>query len=77
MLFNMSLSLGCVPLQWKEARITPVPKVSKPTSPDHFRPISLLSVLSKLLEKHVHSLMCDHLYKHNLLSDQQWGFRPG
>ena len=77
MLFNMSISLGCVPLQWKEARITPVPKISKPLSPSHFRPISLLSILSKLLEKHIHSLMCDHLNRFNLLSDQQWGFRPG
>ena len=76
-LFNKSLSFGCVPTEWKLARVTPVPKVSKPTSPDHFRPISLLSILSKILEKHVCSLVRDHLASNSLLSDHQWGFRPG
>ena len=76
-LFNMSLSLGCVPAEWKVARVTPVPKVSKPTLPDHFRPISLLSILSKILERHICILIRDHLTYHSLLSDHQWGFRPG
>ena len=76
-LFNMSLSLGCVPAQWKTVRVTPVPKVSKPTLPDHFRPISLLSILSKLLERHICLIIRDHLASYSLLSDRQWGFRPG
>ena len=76
-LFNLSLKLGVVPLQWKEARVTPVPKISKPSKPEHFRPISLLSILSKLFEKHVHSIICDHLVENNLMSDRQWGFRAG
>ena len=73
----MSLSLGCVPAQWKTARVTPVPKVSKPTLPDHFWPISLLSILSKLLERHICLIIHDHLASYSLLSDRQWGFIPG
>lgn len=73
----MPLSLGCVPLQWKVARVTPVSKLAKPKLPDHYRPISLLSISSKLLERRVCCLIHDHLVEHNLLSDHQLRFRAG
>lgn len=76
-LFNiLSLKLGRVPLEWKESRIAPIPKVPVPRTPDNFRPISLLSVLSKVLEKHIYSLITNHLDA-TPLSDSQWGFRIG
>ena len=52
-LFNSSLKLGSVPQQSKEARVVSIPKVPVPKSPDNYRPISLLSLLSKILEKHL------------------------
>ena len=45
-------------------------------SPDNYRPISLLSVLSKVLERYVYNLIASHL-ETNPLSDSQWGFRLG
>ena len=75
-LFNISLKLGRVPLEWKESRIVPIPKVPVPRTPDNFRPISLLSVLSKVFEKHIYSLITNHLDA-TPLSDSQWGFRIG
>ena len=45
-------------------------------SPSDFRPISLLSVLSKVLERHFHMLISDHLAEHHSLSNCQWGFQP-
>ena len=42
-----------VPTQWKTSLIIPIPKVSQPTSPSDFRPISLTPILSRLLEKMV------------------------
>jgi len=45
--------------------------------PNNYRPISLLSVLSKLLERHVHKLLADHLSTHHPLSNSQWGFSEG
>ncbi len=33
--------------------------------------------MSKVLEKHIYSLIIDHLTEHQLLSDAQWGFLPG
>ena len=46
-----------------------------PKSPNNYSLISLLSVLSKVLEKHLYYLITDHLEEGHLLSDSQWGFR--
>ena len=75
--FNFSLKLGSIPQQWKEAHVIPIPKVPVPKSPNNYRPISLLSLLSKILEKHLYYLIIDHLEEGHLLSDSQWGFRSG
>jgi len=40
----------------------------------NYRPISLLSVLSKLLEKHMRDILLDHLTQFSPISAQQWGF---
>jgi hypothetical protein len=39
---------------WKQAKVTPIPKLNNATDPKDFRPISVLPVLSQLLEKHIH-----------------------
>ena len=44
-------------------------------SPSGYRPISLLPALSKLLEKHIHSIILEHLDNNALISDSQWGFQ--
>ena len=75
-LFNQSMASGQIPDQWKQSHIVPIPKSTKIQSPDNYRPISLLSVLGKLLEKHVHSLIISHLTERDILSDSQWGFLP-
>ena len=50
-IFNWSLRAGHVPQCFKLANITPIPKCSAPSTPSDFRPISLLPILSKVLEK--------------------------
>ena len=53
-LFNLSLSSGVFPMEWKTSLVISIPKQSSPNpSPSNYRPISLLSLVSKLLEKHV------------------------
>src|SRR6266536_1539591 len=52
-LFRRSLSESVVPLQWKTAVITPIPKLVNPTSCEHYRPISITCSLSRVLEKMV------------------------
>ena len=52
--FNTSVSSGTVPVVWKQANVTPLPKVNKPTSIESdIRPISLTPTISKILESFV------------------------
>jgi len=52
-LYNLSLRLSVVPVQWKNATIISVPKVAVPVKPADYRPISVLPVFSIILEKPV------------------------
>ena len=72
-LFNYSLAYAVLPQDWKDATITPVYKKGDPCSPTNYRPISLLSVVSKVLERIVHTRLYKHLEKH--LPPHQSGFR--
>lgn len=45
--------------------------------PNHFRPISSIPTLAKLLEKCVHQQLCNHIDQHQLLDHCQSGFKPG
>ena len=76
-IFNMSITLGCFPQTWKLSNVVPIPKSADNTSPTNYRPISLLSVLSKLLERHMYSQITSHLETHHPLSTSQWGFQSG
>ena len=59
------------------ARITPVLKASDCTKVENYRPISILPILSKLLEWHIYNCLMKHLNDHHPLSDNQWGFTRG
>ena len=75
-IFNACLSLGHVPLLWKTANITMIPKPEKDLSdPSSYRPISLLSVLQKLLERIITDRLHLYLETNLLLSPSQSGFR--
>ena len=70
-----SLSQGTVPSEWKYAKITPLYKKGMSTDMDNYRPISVLPVVSKVLERVVHHQLHSFLSKHKLLSPFQCGFR--
>ena len=57
--------------------VVPIPKSSDPSSPTNYRPISLLLILSKTLERHIHWLISTYLAESQLLSEKQWGFLLG
>ena len=76
-LFNQSLSTGCFPVTWKRSNIVPIPKSGDKASPANYRPVSLLPILSKLLERHIMSLLLQHLMEMQPISDSQWIFQRG
>ncbi|XP_066590786.1 uncharacterized protein [Prorops nasuta] len=76
-LFNRSLACSHFPCAWKSAYITAVPKVSNPSEVSHFRPISLLPELSKVLERIVHSDILKYLKSIDFKDDAQFGFTSG
>ena len=73
-LFNLSLSSGHFPSDWKSSNITPVHKGGDRRLASNYRPISLPS---KLLERIVHNRLLHHLTANSILSSRQFGFRPG
>lgn len=76
-IFNFSLQNGCFPKLWKNANIIPVAKTTNPTECKDYRPISILCVLSKALEKVVHKQVSEFIELNNLFSKLQSGFRKG
>ena len=76
-LYNLCISKGTFPTEWKKAKIIPLPKVKIPTGIDDLRPISVLSLLSKPIEEHIHKHLLSFLDKHNLIHPLRSAFhRP-
>ena len=73
----MSLATGNLPSVWKRASIVQIPKSQHHSSPSNYRPISLLPIISKTLERHVYALIMRHLQENHPLSAFQWGFLEG
>ena len=74
-LFNLSISSSKFPKAWKDALVIPIPKSGDLSKVQNFRPISLLPLPGKLLEKLVHKQLSEHLESKSLLTDVQHGFR--
>ena len=74
-IFKSCLKYGKFPSQWKKAKVTCVYKKGKKNECSNYRPISLLSIPSKIFEQLINEQLCSHLDNFNLRSDFQWGFR--
>ena len=77
LIFKKSLEEGVVPKDWKMAHITAVYKKLDRSKAENYRPISLTSVVCKMLESLVKSAVMQHLSIENLLSTKQYGFVKG
>ena len=73
-LFTLSVTTGVFPSKLKTSRTIPIFKAGDNSSCDNYRPISLLSTISKVLEKIVACSLVDHLENNNLLYENQFGF---
>ncbi|CAH2091002.1 unnamed protein product [Euphydryas editha] len=76
-IFNFSLTSKTFPNAWRLANVLPIPKLSNPSLPSHYRPISILPFLSKILERIIHFQLTLFIIRHNILTPYQSGFRPG
>lgn len=74
-IFNGCLASGLWPRQWKTARVVFIPKSQNPHLVEKQRPISLLEIPGKLLERLVCQRLTDLLEDRNVLSPVQYGFR--
>ena len=76
-IFRKSLQEGQVPTDWKLANIIPLHKKGSKSSPENYRPISLTSVVSKIIEKLVRDKIMGHMEGNGLFTKHQHGFRKG
>ena len=62
---------------WSKAIITSIYKKGIRNDPGNYRPVSLTSVIAKVMESLVRDAILSHLIQHDVLSDCQHGFVPG
>jgi hypothetical protein len=75
-IFNSCLKLCYFPKEWRNATLIPIPKPGKDHSdPSNYRPISLLSSISKILERVILKRLNAFIFGHNVLLNHQFGFR--
>lgn len=76
-IFNLSLETGTVPHSYKIAKVIPIFKTGDKHDPNNYRPISLLTAFSKILEKIVYKRLIKFLLKSDVLYPKQYGFLRG
>ena len=74
-MYNLSLTTGIFPDKWKMGLVIPIPKTGDLTKVQNYRPISLLPLPGKILEKLAHQQLYNYLENQELLSDAQHAFR--
>lgn len=73
-IFNTSLTQCEFPTDWKRANLTPIHKKNEKNLPNNYRPVSLLSIVGKSLERCVHKHMYNYVTENNLITPFQSGF---
>ena len=75
-IFQKSLNAGIVPSQWLKACITAIHKKGSKINPENYRPISITSVVFKIMESIVRDKLISHMELNDLFSNKQHGFVP-
>lgn len=74
-IINCSIANGTVPEELKVARIVPIHKKGDKTDFANYRPISIVGILSKILEKIIKNQLLEYLERDKIIFDGQYGFR--
>ena len=75
-IYNLCIDKNTFPQVFKEAKVIPLFKSGNKSDPSNFRPISILPILSKPLEKHINEHVMKHFLVNDLFYQKQSGFRP-
>ena len=75
-LVNLIIRKNIFPDSWKQAIVSPLPKGGDKTDVNNRRPISILPLPAKIMEKVLHKQLLTYLLDENLLNENQDGFRP-
>ena len=76
-LFNRSLEQGYFPTVWKQGNVCPLYKKDDKSLPSNYRPITLLSILGKTMERCVHKYLYNYVIANQILTPFQSGFVQG
>ena len=76
-IFNASIEKGIFPSALKIAKVLPIFKNGNKALLNNYRPVSILSIFSKMLEKIIYDKLISFIQKHNILYRRQFGFRKG
>ena len=76
-LCNFSLRSGSIPRDWKQSNVTAVYKYGSRNDPSNYRPISVVPIIAKVLEKLVASQLNGYCEENQLLSPYQGAYRSG
>ena len=74
-IFNCSIAAGFFPSTWKTGIVVPVYKKGDRCNMSNYRPITILSVISRLFKRIVIKSLSSHLVKHNIIANDQHGFK--
>jgi hypothetical protein len=76
-IYNVSLNSGVFPNEWKTAKVKPLYKKGARYDIQNYRSISIISVFAKLLERLMFNKLIPFLFKNNVFTEAQNGFRKG
>ena len=76
-IFNTSLTTGKLPIEWKQANISPIHKKGSKKLPQNYRPVSITSVVGNIMEEIIRDTITVHMKENELLSKNQFGFIKG
>lgn len=74
-IFSKSLITGEIPIDWKNANVTPIYKKGAKSDPNNYRPISLTCICSKIMEHIIVSNIMNYADRNKILTSKQHGFR--
>ena len=78
LMFDLTMKVGKIPQEWKKAEVKAIyKKKGSRKDPSNYRPVSLTSVVCKLMEKVIKNHLNMHLKDNNILANEQYGFFSG